>query len=151
MALAAMLIVSSAASKSLQALPPTVTALSLPACSSGARMRSLMPPAGAATENVSGSDTLAWTEYADARSEALRKVRMAVGRARNALVAAAFGAFALFLQDVLAKKAKARADADRMLLRIMNREVWLGFRCFDQVWQAANREAELSLTCSSSR
>jgi len=84
-----------------------------------------------------------WTEYADARAEALRKVRMAVGRARNALVAAAFGAFALFLQDVLAKKAKARADADQMLLRIMNREVWLGFRCFDQVWQAAKVERKM--------
>ena len=84
-----------------------------------------------------------WTAYADARSEALRKVRMAVGRARNALVAAAFGAFALFLQDVLAKKAKARADADQMLLRIMNREVWLGFRCFDQVWQAAKVERKM--------
>ena len=68
---------------------------------------------------------------------------MAVGRARNALVAAAFGAFALFLQDVLAKKAKARADADQMLLRIMNREVWLGFRCFDQVWQAAKVERKM--------
>ena len=84
-----------------------------------------------------------WTAYADARAEALRKVRMAVGRARNALVAAAFGAFALFLQDVLAKKAKARADADQMLLRIMNREVWLGFRCFDQVWQAAKVERKM--------
>ena len=70
---------------------------------------------------------------------ALRKVRMAVGRARNRWSRRP-SAFAL-LQDVLAKKAKARADADQMLLRIRTRGV--ARCCFDQVWQAAKVERKM--------
>ena len=130
--------------------PPTARALSLLSlpqlmsyCSSSSRCERARAPRSTGSPTSRPRGWSQWTAYADARSEALRKVRMAVGRARNALVAAAFGAFALFLQDVLAKKAKARADADQMLLRIMNREVWLGFRCFDQVWQAAKVERKM--------